>query len=122
MIKKVYRRIVTSGNRFALMSNIIAFYPKSTRTTPGSDVSRTIGPAASELDGAAFAHATEMGWLAEDLRTIAIRLEASVRSLGAELSAADLGLPLPFVAGFASHVARPERSLAAMVPLAVQQT
>src|SRR4051812_32170505 len=100
MVKKVYRRIVTLGNRFALMSNIIAFYPKSARSTQVSDASWAISPAASELDGAAFAHATEMGWLAEDLRVIATRLEESVLSLGAELSAADMGLPLPFVAGF----------------------
>jgi len=106
------------------MSNIIAFCQraKSARDTQAVEAGRAIGSAASELDGATFAHAAEMGWLADDLRVIAARLETSLRSLGPELSAADIGLPLPFVTGFAGHQARPMHPLTRMPPLAVQQT
>lgn len=103
------------------MSNIIAFCLRknSPRAARGGDASDLIGPVATEIDGAAFAHAADRGWLSDELRLIAARLEASVRSLGPELSAADTGLPLPFVAGFAGHLERPTQSLTTS-PLALQ--
>jgi len=94
------------------MSNIIAFYPreKLARKAGAVDPSLAIGSAATATDGAAFAHASEKGWLREDLGEIAAVLEAAVRSLGAELAAAQVGLPLPFVEGFAGHLAQSARA------------
>ena len=69
-----------------------------------------IGQAATAADGAAFAHGSEKGWLREDLSEIAATLEAAVRSLGGELAAAQVGLPLPFVDGFAGYLPQSRRA------------
>jgi hypothetical protein len=104
------------------MSNIVAFNrrDKSARTGYISDAAAMIGPAATDTDGAAFAHAAQKCWLADDLRPFASWLITAVRSLGPELAAAEAGLPLPFVEGFARHLERSMQSLTGLPALALQ--
>jgi hypothetical protein len=106
------------------MSNIISF--RSRERSVGEAISTTstsvISSAVTESDGAAFAVASNKGWLTVPFSDLAVQLEAALRTLEPELAAAQMGLSAPFVHGFACQQAQPMRQTAARLTVELSLT